>query len=195
MQYQAHKDFDQAKEQCRDCLIGKVYNRVVLADGNSVDPVVLIIGEAPGREEVEHGKPFIGKAGKLLRSTLNQFGFRRANSLITNTIPCRPEDNKFPKDDSIVKSCTEKWLYQEIRLTHPKYIMLVGATPLKFVLGMTGITKSRGNWYRFQDTETLCMPIFHPSYVNRKEYMEEGKIIKKQFIEDIETVAKKAGFC
>ena len=190
--YNNYSDFEKAKLCCNGCSIGRAYNKVVPSDGNKVNPTVLIIGEAPGKDELIANSPFVGKAGKLLRHTLNQFGFNETNSLITNTIPCRPQDNKFPSDKKLVYSCVHKWLWQEIILTNPKYIILVGATPTKYLLGMLGITKLRGQWYDLPDFDRpiKCMPIYHPSYVNRKKYMEEGKQIELDFINDIKEVAK-----
>jgi len=188
--------FEESKLKCRDCSVGNVYNCVVPSDGNKVNPTVLIIGEAPGSEEVISGKPFIGKAGKLLRHTLNKFGFNETNSLITNTIPCRPEKNKFPTDKRIIYSCVAKWLRQEIIITNPQYIILVGATPTKYLLHLIGVTKLRGKWYDLPDFDRKipCMPIYHPSYVLRKQYMAEGKQIGQDFINDIKEVAKSACF-
>ena len=191
---QRYTVFEEAKVACRDCEIGKVYNRVICSDGCKVNPLVVICGEAPGKDEVTEGKPFVGKAGKLLRSTLNEFGFKRSNSLITNVIPCRPENNKFPSDNKLVNSCVSKWLKNEIEILSPKYMLLVGAKPLKFLLGTTGITKLRGEWYSLFDSEILCMPTFHPSYVLRKQYMKEGDEIKNSFRQDIKEVAIKSGF-
>ena len=188
----AYKDFDAAKTNCRDCSVGKVYDKVVLSDGCKKNPVVLIIGEAPGVCEILQEKPFVGQAGKLLRSTLNRFGYSPDNTLITNTIPCRPEFNKFPQDNTLVMKCVEKWLYQEIEITQPKFILLIGATPLKFLLAMTGITKLRGQWFEYKGIP--CMPTFHPSFVIRKQYMTEGPQISNSFTEDIKAVAIRAGF-
>lgn len=190
--------FNEAKSKCRDCYVGKTYNKVVLSDGNTTDPKVLICGECPGADEISQGKPFVGKAGKLLRSTLNKYGFRKTNSLITNTIPCRPEGNKFPKEDDLVKTCVEKWLMQEIELTSPQYVLLIGSTPLKYVLKLNGgITANRGKWFYLfsepEDDATMYMPTYHPSYVLRKMYMAEGKQILESFEKDIENVAITAG--
>lgn len=187
-----YKDFEEAKLKCRSCSVGLTYNCAVPSDGCKVNPVVLIVGESPGSDELIFLKPFVGKAGKLLRSTLNKFGYRKNNSLITNTIPCHPENNKFPQDNSLVMSCVKKWLYKEIELTNPKLMLLVGAVPTKFLLAKTGITKLRGKWFEYNGIP--CLPTYHPSYVLRKEYMEEGKQIKQDFISDIEMVAKRAGF-
>ena len=198
MPYNNYEEFNAAKQACRDCYVGKVYDKVVPSDGNKIDPKVLIVGEAAGADEILLSKPFVGKCGKLLRSTLNKYGFRRSNALITNIMPCRPENNKFPKEDEIVKNCVKKWLLEEIELTKPKYVLLIGATPLKFLGGQKGITSLRGIWFDRYNKENILqysyMPTYHPSYVLRKMYMEEGKQIMVDFENDIKTVAIRTGF-
>ena len=192
MKYLSYQDFEQNKLKCRECAVGKVYNCVVSSDGCKTNPKILVVGECPGSDEITLGKPFVGKSGKLLRATLNEFGYRKGNSLITNTIPCRPENNQFPKDSKMVDACVYQWLKEEILLTKPKYILLIGATPLKYLLGLNGITKLRGQWFEYNGIQT--MPTYHPSYVLRKEYMEEGEQIKEDFRNDIKDTAIKAGF-
>ena len=195
-QYANYEEFNKAKQACRECPVGKIYDKVVLSSGNTTNPKVVIIGEAAGAEEVLIGSPFVGKAGKLLRPTLAEFGFNDKNSLITNTIPCRPQDNRFPKDDNIVKVCKNTWLKEELRLTNPDIIVLVGAKPLKFMLGLEGITKIRGKWFerKFNGKTIKLMAIYHPSFVLRKEYMQEGKQIKEDFRNDIKNISKMCGF-
>ena len=187
-----YSDFEKEKLLCRACEVGRVYNVVVPSDGNKINPTVLIAGEAPGIDEIEQGKPFVGKCGKLLRETLATYGFNENNCLISNTLPCRPEKNKFPKDKHLVFSCVEKWLVKEIEIVKPKLILLVGSTPTNYLLRQVGITKLRGQWFEFKGVP--CMPIYHPSYVQRKMYMKEGLQIKSDFCKDIENVAKRAGF-
>ena len=187
-----YNDFEIKKVKCRDCSVGKVYNCVVPSDGNKKDPIVLICGEAPGSDELIQGFPFVGKAGILLRRTLNQFGYNKSNCLITNVLPCRPENNKFPSDSKLVDNCVYQWLRVEIELTKPKFILLIGATPTKFLLSKTGITQLRGQCFEYKGIP--CIPTLHPSYVLRKQYMKEGKEIQANFSEDIKKVAELAGF-
>ena len=144
-----------------------------------------------GKDEVDIGMPFIGKAGKLLRSTIKEFGFNDNNCLITNTIPCRPLENKFPEDKSLVINCKNMWLKEEIKLLNPDFIVLIGAKPLKFLLDIDGITKERGKIHikKLNNKIVKLMAIFHPSYVLRKQYMEEGKEIMDCFRYDIEKVS------
>ena len=193
--YANYAEFEKHKVACRDCAVGNIYDKVVCSDGCTIDPVIMVIGEGPGRDEVIHGKPFVGRAGKLLRSTINEFGFRTTNTVISNVIPCRPKDNKFPTDVKLVRQCVKKWLFNEIILLKPSYLLLLGNQPLKYVLGLTGITKQRGSWKTFNiDTMNIeCMPTLHPSYVLRKQYMSDGASISKNFRDDIKIVAKRAG--
>lgn len=195
MKYTTYEEFDKAKSACHKCEIGIIYGKIVLSQGCKTKPKVVFIGEAPGADEVIDGKPFVGKAGKLLRSTMNGHGFRQGNSLITNTIPCRPYLNKFPAEEKVVKSCVDKWLKEEMALLNPSYIVLVGATPLRYTLGLKGITSLRGKWLEWEinGKKIPCMPTYHPSYVLRKMYMEDGKQIQSDFSNDIKEVAKKAG--
>ena len=194
--YLTYSDFEDAKRLCRNCPVGLVYNCVVCSVGNKNNPKVVIIGECPGRDEIEKGEPFVGKSGQLLRSVLKNNKFTRFNSLITNTIPCRPENNKFPTDNSIVKLCKNTWLKEELRLTNPDFLLLIGSKPLKFLLNIDGITRIRGKWIqkRFNHKNINIMPTYHPSFVLRKEYMKEGKQIMQDFKNDIQSVAKIAGF-
>lgn len=145
--FDSYKEFEEVKLNCRQCEIGQIYNQVVPSEGNKINPIVTIIGEAPGHDEVKNKRPFVGKAGACLRQTLNKYGFRKSNTLISNVIPCRPEKNKFPNDKDIVNNCLQRWLIEELKLVKPSYLLLLGNQPLKYILGLTGITKKRGEWY------------------------------------------------
>jgi len=199
MKFKSYEEFESRKVKCRDCFVGGTYSKVVPSDGCKSVPIVMVIGECPGADEVISGLPFVGKAGKLLRPTLNEFGFSKFNTLISNVMPCRPENNKFPTDRTIVHDCYSKWLREEILLTKVKYLLLLGAQPLKILIGQQGITKVRGQWFDLSFEEhnrntIKALPTFHPSYVLRKEHMAEGKEIKEQFRNDIKEVAIKAEF-
>lgn len=187
-----YESFNAEKLKCRACYVGKVYDCVVGSVGNKVDPSVVVIGEAPGREEVQQGIPFVGKAGKRLRIVLNACGFRQGNSLITNTIPCRPRDNQFPQVTPIVRDCVQRWLLHELAILRPPFILLLGNSPLKALFGVTGITKYRGHT-GILDGST-CVFTFHPSFVERKLNMANGEVILGQFTEDVRKVAELAGF-
>jgi len=202
--YKSYEEFNSAKERCRQCPIGLVYDRVICSIGNTINPTYMICGEAPGKDEVRVGQPFVGKAGEVLRKEMIRAQLNKNNCVITNTIPCRPKDNQFPHNLKIVGECMDRWLLEEILLLKPKYILLVGSVPTKYVLGCgTPISKVRGQVFdclsstkpplgdEFADKYNIrikAIPTFHPSYIARNggDKTEFGRALLSQFRSDIE---------
>lgn len=168
--------------RCTTCGLRKRCTQVVLPTGNTENPILLIIGESPGKEEDEIGLPFVGLSGKLLRNILRDTkNINKLNTCITNTIKCRPPGNKFPIKE-IPEICTSKWLYEEIKIFNPKLLLILGNIPLKWVARLEGITYCRGKWIESMGIRT--MPTFHPSYVLRKD--NEGDLeARRLFTQDI----------
>ena len=200
--YTTYQDFEYNKLNCRACPVGCYYNHVVPSCGNKKNPKIVICGEAPGEKELIKNMPFCGKCGIFLRDTINYLGFNSKNTLITNTIPCRPIDNKFSsaREEDII-NCTEKWLLPEIKLTNPDYVVLIGAQSLKYVTGLSGISKYRGqlltvpSWPR--DGVTF-MATYHPAYIQRVFYMLTPLIKSEDrpevlFFNDLKKIANLAG--
>lgn len=199
--YLTYKEFNEAKIKCRECPVGSIYNQVVCSIGNLIDPTYMMIGEAPGKDEVIKKQPFVGKAGIILRRGCIKHGFTKKNTVITNTIPCRPPNNKFPNDSVLVNTCISKWLLNEIELLKPKCILIVGSTPMKYLLGIKeGITKVRGRIFEnlsvatqqgddeFKDKYNVRIPTlitFHPSYLARNEHTELGIQLRQDFDKDL----------
>ena len=173
--------------ECNSCKLREMCSRVVTAIGNMESPILMIVGEAPGQEEDETGIPFVGRAGEELREAIRATGvINKKNTLITNTVHCRPPKNKFPTDET-AEICVSKWLSKEIEIAKPNRLLLVGSKPLKYVAGLNGITASRGQWYKVGGIRTMAT--FHPSYVIRCE--REGNIYPRElFRKDIATMAK-----
>jgi DNA polymerase len=103
----------------------------------------MIIGEAPGKEEDESGKPFVGATGRFLNHVLEGTGLDRDDFFITNTVKCRPPKNRTPKKLEI-ETCTSNYLFEQIELLSPKLIMLLGGVAAKTVLGIKTIGEARG---------------------------------------------------
>ena len=195
--YETYSEFNSAKLICRECQVGLTYNKVVESDGCKESPTIMVIGEAPGADELIQGKPFVGKSGKLLRQAMNESGYNLDNTVITNIMPCRPQDNVFPKNFQIVKACVDKWLFQEISILRPRIILLVGSKAMKLILGLEGITQNRGKWFPFSIEgigSFQCLPTYRPSYVLRTQYVDEGLEISEAFKMDIALAAQAAGF-
>jgi len=127
---------------CVKCPLHESRTHAVPGDGKPTAQV-MIIGEAPGRDEDRSGHPFVGAAGRFLNSVLEGTGLDRADLFITNTVKCRPPNNRTPRRDE-VETCTSNYLFQQIELVNPRLIMLLGAVAAKKVLGVKSISEARG---------------------------------------------------
>ncbi|MEM8958668.1 MAG: uracil-DNA glycosylase [Pseudomonadota bacterium] len=141
---------------------------LVFADGNPGSRV-MIIGEAPGRDEDIQGKPFVGRAGGLLDRMLAAIGLDRAAPApesavyITNVLPWRPPQNRDPKPDEI--AMLMPFLRRHVALANPDVIVAMGNISCQALLGKRGITRLRGTWA--QALGLPCLPMFHPAYLLR----------------------------
>lgn len=127
---------------CTKCPLCESRKNAVPGDGKS-DAKVMIIGEAPGREEDESGHPFVGATGRFLNEVLSGSGIDRDDFFITNTVKCRPPKNRTPRKLEI-ETCTSNYLFEQIELVNPRLIMLLGAVASKTVLGVKSINEARG---------------------------------------------------
>jgi len=174
-----YRAFLKKKLACQRCSIWNEYKQVVCSDGNAKNPTFVFVGESPGKDELSEGKPFVGRAGQCLRNVLRRHKktFNRNTTLLTNLLPCRPLNNKFPygkanKDykmaDSlstldaigltpkmkrataiqVVRNCLDEHLIEELKILRPKVIVTLGAQPLYWLTEMSGITDNRGKWQR-----------------------------------------------
>ncbi len=146
--------------------------RLVVGRG-SVFADLLIIGEAPGLQEDLEGKPYVGKSGKLLNDLLKQTGIDHEEDVyFCNVIKCRPPNNRKPTNKEII--IQKPWLFQQIKLIDPKFIILTGSTAMRTVLGIKDpISNLRGKWIKKDGRE--IMTIFHPSYLLRFPSKESEK--------------------
>lgn len=142
--------------------------RFVFADGNPVARV-MIVGEAPGREEDLEGRPFVGRAGQLLDRMLAAIGLDRTADdparavYITNVLPWRPPANRTPEPPEIAQFLP--FLERHIALADPEVLVLMGNTPCQALLGRAAITRIRGQWT--QAAGKPALPMFHPAYLLR----------------------------
>ncbi|MHA6263340.1 uracil-DNA glycosylase [Arenibacterium sp. CAU 1754] len=146
------------------CELKRGARNLVFADGVS-GAKVMIIGEAPGRDEDREGRPFVGRAGQLLDRMLDAIGLSRAESVyITNVLPWRPPQNREPRPDEI--AMMKPFLERHVALAAPDLIVLMGNISCQAVLGKRGITRLRGKWDQAFDLPAL--PMFHPAYLLRQ---------------------------
>lgn len=160
-----------AVDKFEGCALKKTARNTVFSDGVD-DAEVLLIGEAPGKDEDEQGKPFIGRSGKLLDRMLTQIGLdRRSNLLISNTIFWRPPGNRDPTQGEIV-ACLP-FVERLIELARPKLLILTGKAAAQTVLRREeAVTRMRGRKLSYT-REGLAAPVntivmLHPAYLLRQ---------------------------
>lgn len=153
------------------CPLKKGARNTVFADGTPTARVMLI-GEAPGRDEDLQGKPFVGKAGQLLDRMFDAISMGRgaedpARALyITNILPWRPPQNRDPKPEEI--GMMLPFMRRHVDLADPQLIVLMGNIACQAMLGRRGITRLRGNWQDVLGRPAL--PMFHPAYLLRNPH-------------------------
>jgi uracil-DNA glycosylase family 4 len=158
-----------ALEAFDGCALKKTATNTVFADGTPAHRIMLI-GEAPGRDEDKMGKPFVGRAGQLLDKMLAAIQLdRKTNAYITNVINWRPPDNRDPTPEEAA-TCLP-FLRRHIELVQPGIIILLGAVAARHVLGKTdGIMRLRGKWLEYHVGGKMIpvMPTLHPAYLLRR---------------------------
>ena len=161
----------QACAACRRCPLAAGRQQVVVSRGNPAADL-MVIGEGPGAQEDEQGRPFVGRAGQLLDQMLASVGIdSNRDAYICNVVKCRPPDNRKPTPAEM--AACRPWLETQLELIQPAVVLLAGATALEGALGERGaITKLRGQWRSWQGR--WAMPIFHPSYLLRNPSRAEG---------------------
>ncbi len=168
---------------CIDCALHQGVKNVCIWGTGPKNAKVMIIGEAPGYNEDKDGKPFVGKSGQLLREELNRAGIDPNDVYITNTVKCRPPDNKKPNAGQM-KAC-KKYIDEEIATIKPEYVVTLGAVASKGILKKAKITEVHG---KIIDTPNFkAMAAFHPAYclydpsklpVLRKDLMRFGETLQ-----------------
>jgi DNA polymerase len=152
------------------CELKRHATNTVFADGVPSGRIMLI-GEAPGRDEDLQGLPFVGRAGKLLDRMLGAIGLDRTKVYITNVLNWRPPQNREPTPEEA--AICLPFLHRHIELADPQLLILLGAVSVRHVLGINeGILRLRGRWDLYQSA-TLnraipVMPTLHPAYLLRQ---------------------------
>ena len=149
------------------CELKKGARSLVFCDGVP-GARVMIIGEAPGKDEDREGRPFVGRAGQLLDAMFAAINHGRDGAeqpiYITNVMPWRPPNNREPTPDEIAMMLP--FLERHVTLAKPEVLVLMGNVSCSAVLGQKGITKLRGTWTQAMGLPTL--PMVHPAYLLRQ---------------------------
>jgi DNA polymerase len=181
---------------CTDCQLSETRTQVVFGEGNPQARLVFI-GEGPGDEEDKSGRPFVGRAGRLLEEVLEKVQLQRKDLWISNVLKCRAciieegsARNRPPRVDE-VKAC-RKWLDAELNLIKPSVIVCVGAPAANLLIHKNfKMTEERGQWF----TDSLYAPsviaALHPAYILR-QHGEEYKLLRQLLIDDLIEAKKKS---
>ncbi len=146
-------------EECHSCSLCEGRTQVVFGEGNP-DARVLIVGEAPGKNEDLQGRPFVGAAGKFLDELLEAAGLVREEVFIANVLKCRPPSNRNPEAHEI-EACAP-FLREQTRAISPDVIVTLGNFATQFILKTgVGITRLRGTVQ--QAGRFTVLPVFHPA--------------------------------
>jgi uracil-DNA glycosylase family 4 len=143
---------------CTTCVLHKTRNKSVPGEG-PVNSEIMLIGEGPGFNENEQGRPFIGAAGKFLEELLGQAGLKRTDVWIGNVVKCRPPANRDPLPDEL--AACDLYLERQIAAINPKIIITLGRFSMgKFMPGVK-ITQVHGQMRKVGDRFVIAM--FHPA--------------------------------
>jgi DNA polymerase len=150
------------------CALKSTASRLVFADGAPGAPI-MIVGEAPGRDEDEIGRPFVGRAGQLLDKMLAAIGLSREHVYIANTVPWRPPGNRTPTPQEI--AICLPFIARQIELSAPKILLTMGAPATQTLLGQKeGILRLRGRWFEYsmKGRTIPALATLHPAYLLRQ---------------------------
>jgi DNA polymerase len=157
-----------ALEKFEGCGLRKTATQLVFADGTPGSRVMLV-GEAPGRDEDIQGLPFVGRSGQLLDRMLAAIGLDRTSVYIANVVPWRPPGNRTPTPQET--AACRPFTLRQIELSNPDFLICLGAPSAAELMGNTqGILKFRGRWHDFDTgTRTIkAMATLHPAYLLRQ---------------------------
>ena len=155
-------------ESFEGCNLRNTATNLVFADGNP-EGRVMIIGEAPGRDEDLQGVPFVGRSGQLLDRMLAAIGLDRSKVYIANTVPWRPPGNRTPTPQE-TEIC-RPFIERQVALADPDILVLTGGAAAKQMLQTTeGILRLRGKWQPFHNgnREIRALATLHPAYLLRR---------------------------
>ncbi len=178
---EALQELQKVVRRCAKCELYKTRRNYVFGEGNPYADL-MFVGEAPGGEEDKHGRPFVGRAGKLLTELLSEIGLSRDEVYIANVLKCRPPRNRDPRPDEI-KACSP-YLDKQIKIIQPRLLVALGRFAAFFLLNRS-VTLSRSRLIVY-DTRygSKLIVTYHPAAVLRDPrkmdlVREDFKLIKK----------------
>ena len=177
-------------QNIKNCELKKNATNLVFGDGN-IQSKIMIIGEGPGANEDIEGKPFVGRAGKLLDKMLEAIKLDRTKVYISNVVNYRPPANRKPTDLEIERYLPI--LIKHIEIINPKILVLLGSTALNALIGNEiVISKARGKWIQKEigSLKLWIIASFHPAFLMRQPAQKKMSWIDLKMIRDKKTNLK-----
>ena len=174
----------------KNCDLKKNATNLVFADGN-INSKIMIIGEGPGANEDTEGKPFVGRAGKLLDKMLAAIQLDRTKVYISNVVNYRPPANRRPTEEEIERYLP--YLRNHIEIINPKILLLLGSTALNTLIGNdVVISKARGKWIQKEigAVKPWIIASFHPAFLMRQPDQKKLAWIDLKMIRDKSKILK-----
>ena len=171
-------------QMIQNCELKRNAKNLVFGDGN-INSKIMIIGEGPGANEDLEGKPFVGRAGKLLDKMLASIKLDRKKVYISNVVNFRPPENRKPSEEEIQRYLP--YLIAHIEIINPKILLLLGSTALNALVGNeVVISKARGNWIEKEigNIKTWVIASFHPAFLMRQPDQKKLAWIDLKMIRD-----------
>ena len=168
----------------QNCKLKKNAKNLVFGDGN-INAKIMIIGEGPGANEDIEGKPFVGRAGKLLDKMLASIKLDRTKVYISNVVNYRPPENRRPTEEEIERYLP--YLKSHIEIIDPKILLLLGSTALNTLIGNdVVISKARGKWIQKEigAAKPWIIASFHPAFLMRQPEQKKLAWIDLKMIRD-----------
>ena len=167
-----------------NCELKKNATNLVFGDGN-ISAKIMIIGEGPGAQEDKEGKPFVGRAGKLLDKMLESIHLNRTKVYISNVVNYRPPSNRRPTEMEIKRYLP--YLKSHIEIMNPKILILLGSTALNAIIGnVTVISRARGKWIQKEigTVKPWIIASFHPAFLMRQPEQKKLAWIDLKMVRD-----------
>lgn len=167
---------------CHRCRLSQGRSKIVFGDGDPKAQLVFV-GEGPGFEEDQQGKPFVGPAGQLLTRIIEAINLTRSQVYICNIVKCRPPGNRNPEPEEI-NTCFP-FLERQITAIQPDFICALGTFAAQTLLRTTTpISRLRGRFHEYRGIRVL--PTYHPAYLLRnpekkREVWEDMKMLMKEY--------------
>jgi len=168
----------------KNCSLKRSATNLVFGDGN-INSKIMIIGEGPGANEDAEGKPFVGRAGKLLDKMLAAIQLDRTKVYISNVVNYRPPANRKPSEEEIQRYLP--YLKSHIEIINPKILVLLGSTALNTLIGNeVVISKARGKWIQKEigTNKIWVIASFHPAFLMRQPEQKKLAWIDLKMVRD-----------